>query len=803
MTGIVVWWLLITIMGLAALPIAFKVFRFLPDRGYAFSKPLGLLLVGLLSWWIGQVHFSLLTILLAFGLVAGLSYWLWARSAAEFRSLLTERLGLIAAVELFFAVLFLLFCWFRMYNPDIIGTEKFMDLAFLNSLSRATSFPPPDPWMAGPKFFISYYYFGYLLMALLLKLSAVAPAVGFNLSLGMLFALAGVSTFGVLYNLTRRLSVGFGGWALIYLIGNLDGFRQVLTTRSIENFNWWTPSRVIPDTINEFPFFSFLLGDMHPHMLSLPLVMLALGFTLNQLKSMSRDFNFREPDQLASTLLWGLLIGALGFANSWDLPTTFGLAAAAFFLQQWRWKPRLAELPWKQWGASAALMLAVMFVPYLPFYFHFSSQAKGVAWTTQNTRVGDWLLLFGVFAYLGLTFLLARYHAWFLAVLARPASSTGEGKAAKGKAGCACPQCGHVIREGKRICGQCGYQLAGNGAETASGPLLRPADELPGWLRELFIFLLQPLARWRQGQGRTAALIVTGVALVAIGGALVKSLCCSAAGNPAPVFLGLMLFALAAAVMLLFTRVDQPETTFALLLLATALALFAGCEVLHINDTFNPPLDRMNTVFKFYYQAWFLLGIAGVYGVYWTWQYSLRHANLKVAWLGGLALLVAASLVYPYAAAGVKTNRFATIPTLDGSAYLNNAYPADRAGIEWLRRSVRGNPVVLEATGGEYTDFARVSTFTGLPTVLGWAGHELQWRGNYDEPGRRIPDIDTLYGSEDLAATQALLDKYQITFVFVGTLERQKYPEAALAKFSQLMDVAFEHPGGVRIYRRR
>ncbi|MEW6517368.1 MAG: DUF2298 domain-containing protein [candidate division FCPU426 bacterium] len=801
MTGIFVWWLLITIMGLAVVPIAFRVFPFLPDRGYAFSKPLGLVLVGLLTWWIGQVHFSVLTILLAFGLIAGLSYWLWVRSAAEFRSLLSERLGLIVAVELFFAVLFLLFCWFRMYNPDIIGTEKFMDLAFLNSLSRATSFPPPDPWMAGSKFFISYYYFGYLLMAILLRLSAVAPAVGFNLSLGMLFALAGISTFGVLYNLTRRLSAGFGGWALIYLIGNLDGFRQVLATKSIASFNWWTPSRVIPDTINEFPFFSFLLGDMHPHMLSIPVVMLTLGFTLNQLKSMNREPNFREPEQLATTLLWGLLIGALGFANSWDLPTTFGLAGAAFLLQQLRFKPRLADLPWRQWGLGLALMLGAMFVPYLPFYFHFHSQAKGLAWTTQNTRLGDFLLLFGVFAYLGLTFLLARYHAWFLAVLSRPQAASGEGKAAKAKASRFCPQCGHTLREGKRICGQCGYQTAGGGSEQESSLLLRPVEETPEWLRGLFLFLLQPVARWRQGRG--AALITAGVLAAAVGGALVKGLFFSTPGNPAPVFLGIMIFALAAATLLLFARVDKPETVFALLLLATALALFMGCEVLHINDTFNPPLDRMNTVFKFYYQAWFLLGIAGVYGVFWTWKYSLRHANLKVVWLSGLALLLAASLVYPYAAAGVKTNRFATLPTLDGSAYLNQAYPADRAGIEWLRRSVAGNPVVLEATGGEYTDFARVSTFTGLPTVLGWAGHELQWRGNYDEPGRRIPDIDTLYGSSDVAATQALLDKYQITYVFVGTLERQKYPEEALAKFTQLMDVAFEHPGGVRIYRRR
>ncbi|MBN1595869.1 hypothetical protein JW933_08090 [candidate division FCPU426 bacterium] len=802
MAGILIWWVLISVIGLMAMPMTLKMFEFLPDRGYGFAKPVGLLLLGFLVWIFGFFQFSLLSILLVFILLSGFSYWLWKKNQTEMMVFIQERWGHILVVELFFTALFFLFIFFRMYNPDIVGTEKFMDMAFMNAMTRADAFPPYDPWLSGRGFFISYYYFGYLWMSILTKVSGVAPAVGFNLSLALLFALSGVSTFTVIYNLTRRLSLSLGGWAAIYLLGNLDGFRQVLVTKSVENFNWWTPSRVIPDTINEFPFFSYLLGDMHPHMLAVPVFMAVLGMALNHLKSWQREVSIKAPDQLGRVVLWGLAIGSLGFINSWDLPTTFFIAVLAIVWQQYRQRPNIAALPWTQMLSLAGVMLGMMFVPYIPFYIHFHSQAKGIAWTTQNTRIGDFLLIFGLFVFLILTFLAARYHHWFITLLAGEQPK----KAGKEKQAVAqhCPRCGGSIREGKRICGKCGYRLAAaEGPTDETGPFIRPLAELPGWLRDYFYFILQPAVVWRQGKGRLGALYLGLALLVLTAAVLLKIIFFSAEGNPQPYLLGLAILFIFAVFALLAAKIDNPETMFTLMLLLTAGLLIFGCETLHINDTFTPPLDRMNTVFKFYYQCWFLLGLASVYGIYWTFTHSLRSANLKVAWMIPVVMLVAASLVYPYASTMVKTNHFSNVTTLDGSYYLKNIYPADRAGIEWLRTNVKGRPVVLEATGGEYTDFARVSTFTGLPTVLGWGGHELQWRGNYDEPSKRIPDIDTLYGSADTAAVRALLDKYDIMFVFVGTLERQKYPEADLDKFAQFMDIAYEHPGGVRIYRRR
>ncbi len=714
MTDILIWWLLISALGLATIPITLKVFRFLPDRGYAFTKPLGLLLFGLGVWFLGFVSFSLPAILLSFGLLGGFSFWIGMKNREEMLGALKARASYVLILELFFLLLFLGFLFFRMFNPDISGTENFMDLAFLNSISRASSFPPYDPWLAGPEYYISYYYLGYLLMSILIKISGAAPAVSYNLSLGLLFALSGTTLFGLVYNLTRQRLAGLGGWATVFIFGTPAGFLQWFRTGSGENFNWFAPTRVIPNTINEFPFFSFLLGDIHPHMFSIPYVMISLGLALNHLKANDNQILLRHGGSVGRYLLWGLVIGALGFINSWDLPTAVFMAGLAFFFQQFRASPGRGARPWKDILGGAMIMLVLAVLPYLPFYLNFHSQVKGVSLTTQHTRISDYLLIFGVFVFMAGTFLVCRYHAWFGGLKSR-----------------------------------------------------------------------------RKSQG-AAELIMILCALAALA-ALLKS-----------VLLGLMILAAGAVLILLLTRVDTPENIFVLLLLFTAGLIFLGCEIFYIKDAFPPRLHRMNTVFKFYYQAWFFMGLAGAYGVYWSYQYLRHNRRLRTVWLTLLILLMAVSLVYPGVSILAKTHYFAKTPTLDGSRYLAKKYPADLAGIEWLRLHAKGRPIVLEAIGPQFSEFARVSAFTGLPTVLGWAGHELQWRGNFDEPGRRIPDIDNiLFGSSDQEKSRRLIAQYNIEYVFIGTLERNKYPGPALEKFAGFMDVVYEHPGGVTIYQRR
>jgi uncharacterized membrane protein len=163
--------------------------------------------------------------------------------------------------------------------------------------------------------------------------------------------------------------------------------------------------------------------------------------------------------------------------------------------------------------------------------------------------------------------------------------------------------------------------------------------------------------------------------------------------------------------------------------------------------------------------------------------------------------LICAGLIYPALAIPERADEQGDEVTLDGAAYLAKSRAADYAAISWLNEYVGDAPVILETPGGGYAYEGRVSAHTGLPTVLGWAGHEHQWRGTYDEQSRRQEDIKTLYSSVNQEEVLTLLDKYDIRYVYIGPLEREQYPVEGLSKFADLMDTVYDS-GGVVIYKR-
>jgi YYY domain-containing protein len=242
----------------------------------------------------------------------------------------------------------------------------------------------------------------------------------------------------------------------------------------------------------------------------------------------------------------------------------------------------------------------------------------------------------------------------------------------------------------------------------------------------------------------------------------------------------------------------EPSTTFVLLILLVGLLLPLAVEFVYLRDTFG---TRMNTVFKFYYQAWVLLAIAAAYGLHFISGQRSAIGGWRWTWLVGSIVLTIAASYYPFAAGFTRANNFIGPPTLDGIAWIRQTRPDDYAAIQWLRANVRGSPVILEAPGGSYTDYGRVSEATGLPTVVGWGGHELQWRGSGDEAGRRESEVEMIYTSLDEPQVVGLLEKYSVRYVYVGPLEQGRYDAAGLAKFAHFMDVVYDHDG-VTIYRR-
>jgi uncharacterized membrane protein len=230
------------------------------------------------------------------------------------------------------------------------------------------------------------------------------------------------------------------------------------------------------------------------------------------------------------------------------------------------------------------------------------------------------------------------------------------------------------------------------------------------------------------------------------------------------------------------------------LLAAGGVACVLGPELLYVRDEFDGSvLYRMNTVFKLGYQAWLLLGLAGIGALAW-WGAWLPRRGARWAFAVLAVAAVAGAAVYPVAGTYARKGGFARAPTLDGLGWLRDRAPGDVGAIAWLNDHAPAGAVVLEAAGPDYSAFghARISTFTGLPSVLGWAGHERQWG---HAVGDRAAEIDRAYTSPTAAAARDVLERHDVRYVVVGPLERTDYGDAGVAKWDQLGERVFDADG--------
>jgi uncharacterized membrane protein len=247
-------------------------------------------------------------------------------------------------------------------------------------------------------------------------------------------------------------------------------------------------------------------------------------------------------------------------------------------------------------------------------------------------------------------------------------------------------------------------------------------------------------------------------------------------------------------------NIQQPDKR-ALVEQVIALALtvgyfiIAGTEILFIRDSFG---TRMNTVFKFHYNAWLLLAIGCALAIG---SLVAQRGVRRVGAIAAATVVVLLGGIYPLGATLTKTNHFQAAAALDGSAFARRQSENDLAAIDWLRASGQPRSVVVEAVGGDYTDFARVSTFSGVPTPIGWIGHELQWRGPKDELTRRERLVQDLYQSRDADQARRTLEILGASHVFIGRLEREKYGAESVERLRGWLPVAFQRGDAMVLIR--
>jgi YYY domain-containing protein len=288
-----------------------------------------------------------------------------------------------------------------------------------------------------------------------------------------------------------------------------------------------------------------------------------------------------------------------------------------------------------------------------------------------------------------------------------------------------------------------------------------------------------------------------------------------AVGFPLLVLLVLAIYAARLAIM----RAAQPAAAFVLMAFALVCLICFGTELVYIRDVFEL---RMNTIFKFYYQAWLIWGVLAGYALWWLfsgrrmkdegqttgasarWSLAVRRSSLAVLAVLFVALL-AGALVYPWLTA-VKAFRDDQRIGLDGKTPPEHT-PEGAAAIAWLRANAAGDAVILEAVGDDYDGRGiganAVSASTGLATVLGWPGHEQQWRGgdppSYAQIEPRKADVTEIYSGTDTLKATELLKKYKVDYIYVGTAEQTTYTLDP-NKLAQLGEQVFQQ-GNVTIYR--
>ncbi|HRR32237.1 MAG TPA: DUF2298 domain-containing protein, partial [Candidatus Sumerlaeia bacterium] len=370
------WWVACEIFSFAVLPICFFIFPAMKDRGWGFSKIFGILFVTWINWYLCTVlKFSFLSVFIAFLIALVVSGLCIGKVKSSLIAFIKKRWRMILLYEAIFLFAFLFFvnirsyCPEAMFNPDYSGAEKLMNCNYLHALMRTEHFPPKDNWIWGndlltnKPFYINYYYFGHLMWATLAKFSIYEARYAFNLGLATIFALTFIGSFALGFNLTRRLRWGFLAAFMVAFFGNIDALQQtferigfwvgrqsaaqsawkILMSHVREAFlsvDFWRTSRVVDNTVTEFPFFSAILGDLHPHHSSLPIVLLAIGASMSLIMRMPRRVS--TPIESIKKTGWVLLFlafvicGAFA-ANTWDAIVLGFFAAVLIFYMNMRW----------------------------------------------------------------------------------------------------------------------------------------------------------------------------------------------------------------------------------------------------------------------------------------------------------------------------------------------------------------------------------------------------------------------------------------------------------------------------------
>ncbi|OGK23986.1 hypothetical protein A2954_07470 [Candidatus Roizmanbacteria bacterium RIFCSPLOWO2_01_FULL_37_12] len=727
------WYGAFFLLGIIFFPITQKIFgRFFPDLGYAISKTLAILFLSYTVFLLGILKilpFSQLSLIFLLLIFALLNFLIIKKVKISITNKELPILFLIIFEEFLFLLALLFWAFVRGQEPSIRGLEKFMDFGFISSILRSKYFPPLDIWLSAETgksngYYINYYYFGHLTGAILIKLTGIKATIGYNLILASTFALTVIQSFSLVigtifqyqtkiknfafdsFNTIKNVFFGLVGSFIVSLGGNLHtiyvftkGYPNESPIPFWEILSWYNPgkywypnaTRFIPDTIHEFPSYSWVVADMHGHVFDIPFVLFTLAFLfifyIQSRKGLNTNFkkvkNYRLKFELGPfSLNISIPVIAINVINITPIIFLGFLTAVHYMTNAFD-------------GPIYILLIIIV------LYF--------ISGLTKSFFISIFYLI-SSFILFALPF--SIYFKPFVTGIGVNCSPS------------------FLVKIGK------------------IGPFLFEKGNCqvsPIWM----LFLLWGFF-----------------------------------------WINFILF-------LVVRRLEDKKTVvdhFFLIIFSFATFLLIIPEFFYIKDIY-PQHFRANTMFKLGYQAFIMMGIASAFTFY-----KIKHLANKINRLLVFIFIFFFFFIaiYPLYSIPSYYGQLDRPVELDGAKWMvdvissDGLIPEDQEIIDFINSRIKGQPVILEAQGDSYTDFERMSAYTGLPTVAGWWVHEWLWRGSADVVGERIPDIANIYESEDLTLTKELLRKYNVSYVIVSGIEKKKYPKLQKNKFSRIGKLIFE-----------
>lgn len=696
-----IWWLAVLLLGWCSFPLCQYLFSGFRDKGYLVAKIFGIAGAGFLMWLgaaTGIMPFTAGSCLGSVAVFAVICWGVWItfnkkkNKDRKFWQFTGKWYQTALDDELVFTLLFLLWTYVAGFRPAAYGTEKFMDYGFMMAMMRSTTLPAKDLWYAGSK--INYYYGGQYFAVFLTKLTHMQVAQTYNL---MRTLVAGFC-FAVPFGLVRQMvldswkkekpallggvlagaGVSLAGNMHYVVIGKLLPWIREIFHLPKGDYTYWFPNstRYIgyypaenDKTIHEFPSYSFVLGDLHAHVVNLMFVVALISLVYAMMKHHSSkgalqagaagEKNFCKKQVAAAltdpyVLVFAFLIGMFHWTNYWDFVIYYVMGGMGVIWCNYQKYKELEKPHRMRMTAGISLLHAVWVfllatIVALPFTLQFQSMVSEVAFAQNHSRPYQWWLIWGL------------------------------------------PVIGAV----------------------------------------LFFWCVK-----REGA--------------------------------------------------------KKADLFGVLLGISALGLIVIPEIVYVRDIYEKEYARSNTMFKLTYQAFTMFGILLGYALIRLWM-EKKHVIRKVLTSAVFACFVGccfytATAVHAWFGQVWDPSQY---QGLDATAYLETTFPEDAAAIRWLNDNVTGDPVVLEANGDSYSDYERVSAMTGLPTVLGWYVHEWLWRGDTGALNERAQEMETIYTSTNQEEVKALLEKYQVEYIFVGAREREKYESLNESMLQSLGNVVF------------